>query len=145
MAWPLLLWRAENEDAMSAQVPIVQPRHRCPPNTAVGLGVLHIPFGCHAGVLVFGEWLHRTEQITSKFLFLGLRSELWPWYAARRLGHPNENLTQFPDVTPGLFGSIEDPKLKTMAAETRRMLLFLVRCLTLFFELSSLRDDGLSL
>ena len=38
---------------------------------------------------------------------------------------------QVADVTPGLFGSTEDPKLKTKAAETWRMLLFLVHCLRL--------------
>ena len=38
---------------------------------------------------------------------------------------------QVADVTPGLFGSTEDPKLKTKAAETWGMLLFLVHCLRL--------------
>ena len=72
---------------------------------------------------------NRTENF--KIYVLGLRSELWAWYASRRLSHPTENLTQVADVTPGLSGSMEDPTLKTKAAETWRKLLFLVHCLRL--------------
>ena len=72
---------------------------------------------------------NKTENF--KIFVLGLRSELWAWYASRRLSHPTENLTQVVDVTPGLFGSMQDPKLKTKAAETWGMLLFLENCLRL--------------
>ena len=60
-----------------------------------------------------GEWLRQTERRTSKTLFwvfgpscgLGTRQGGW--------GHPQENLTQVADVIPGLFDSMEDPKLQT--------------------------------
>ena len=74
---------------------------------------------------------------------LGLRSELRAWYASRRQSHSTENVTQNADVTPSLFGSMEDPKLKTKAAETWRML-FLVHCLRPRFKQLRLRDVELS-
>ena len=134
---PLLLWRAENETLYL---------RRCPfdrdiglnPNTAVALDSLQTN---HLGVMLHycrhvaweflrsGVWgvaaSSRTENFNNSVL--GLRSELWAWYASRRLRQPTENLTQVADVTPGLFGSM-DPKLKTKAAETWGMLLFSVHC-----------------
>ena len=126
---PLLLWRAENETLCLRRCPLFNRDIGLNPNTAVALDLLHIN---HLGVMLLycrcvaweflrsGVWgvaaSNRTENF--KISVLGLRSKLWAWYASRRLSHPTENLTQVADVTPGLFGSMEDPKLKTKAAET---------------------------
>ena len=109
------------------------------PNTAVALDSLqtnHLGVMLHYCRHVAWEFLrsgvcgvaasNRTENFNISVL--GLRFEWWAWCASRPLRQPTENLTQVADVTPGLFGSKEDPKLKTKAAETWRTLLFLVPC-----------------
>ena len=133
---PLLLWRPEN--AVSAQVPVVEPRHRFDSLHCSGLGFTpYKPFGCHAGVLpprcmgvlaqrCLGSGCVEQNGELQKNMFW-----LWAWYAPRRLSHATENLTQVAGVTPGLFGRVEDPKLKTKVAETWGMLLFLENCLRL--------------
>ena len=139
---PLLLWRAENETLYLRRRPLFDRDIGLNPNTAVALDLLHTN---HLGVmlvycrLVVWEFLRsgiwRVAASNRKENFetsdLGLRSELWAWYASKRQNHSTWNLTQVADVTPGLLGSMEDPKLKTRAAETWRMLLFLVHCLRL--------------
>ena len=68
--------------------------------------------------MVFGEGLRRTERRTSnrkenfKTSVLGLRSELWGWYASRRQSHTTEKLTQVVDVTPSLIRQHGRSKIK---------------------------------
>ena len=99
------------------------------PNTAVAVDFLHtnhlgvmLVYCCHVvwEFLRSGIWRVAASNRTENFKtsVLGLRSELWAWYASRRQNHSTENLNQVADVTPGLFGSMQDPKLKTKAAET---------------------------
>ena len=61
-----------------------------------------------------GVWRVAASNRTGNFNIsvLGLRSELWVWYASRRLSHFTENLTQVADDTPGPFGSMEDPNFE---------------------------------
>ena len=54
-----------------------------------------------------------------------LRHELFSWYTSRRRSHPQENLTELSDLVPNMFGSMADPQLKTKAAETYGVLVFL--------------------
>ena len=75
---------------------------------------------------VVWEFLHRdvlgvaASNTSENFIFsvLGLPSKCWAWYASKRLDHLNENVSQVADACPSFFGSMEDPNLKTKAAET---------------------------
>ena len=70
------------------------------------LGVMLL-YCCHVACDFLRSGVRRTSKLLS-----------WIWYASKRLSNPTENLTQVADVTPSLFGSMEDPKLKMKAAET---------------------------
>ena len=121
---PLLLWRAENETLCAVALDSLHTDH-----LGVMLACRHVAWE----FLRSGVWRVAASNRTKNFKtsVLGCRSELWAWYASRRQSHSTENLTQVKvaDVTRSPSGSMKDPKLKTRAAETWRMLLFLVHCL----------------
>jgi len=56
---------------------------------------------------------------------MSLKNELFSWYRRRRKSHPTEKLTELSDLVPKMLGTKADPQLKTKAAETFGILVFL--------------------
>ena len=59
-----------------------------------------------------------------------LKAELFRWYSDRARKHPEEALTRLADLTYKMVGTKSRPKLKTKAAETWGLLIFLTEMLT---------------
>lgn len=79
-----------------------------------------------------------SEQIITGIL--RLRNELFAWYKARAKLFPMENLTRIADLTPKMFGTEAEPKLKTKAMETFGMMLFLIDMLVKYA--ATIGDDA---
>jgi hypothetical protein len=73
---------------------------------------------------VWGAFEGNQEEMF-KVAVLCLRNELFRWYVARAKSHPNENLTRLSDFVPNMLGSKNDNILKTKAAETYGILVFM--------------------
>ena len=71
-----------------------------------------------------------TEPERLQVAVMCMRAELWRWYGERAKTHRGENLTRLADLTPKMLGTRAQPKLRTKAAETWGILLFVTDMLT---------------
>ena len=72
---------------------------------------------------IFGNLGTHDEQLMTGIL--NLRGQLMAWYRERHQRNPSERLTRLSNLTMKMFGSSQDRKIKTKAAETWGMLIFL--------------------
>lgn len=63
---------------------------------------------------------------------MAMQSSLMSWYKMRHAENPQENLTRISSLKPKMIGSRTAPVLKTKAAETWGLLLFMVHVLDLY-------------
>ena len=83
-------------------------------------------------LLLSGCWAttdSNTEAEMLQIAVMCMRAELFRWYRDRARSHPEENLTRLSDLTLKMLGTKAAPKLRTKAAETWGLLLFLVEML----------------
>lgn len=132
----LVFWRTSRESLSRHRNPLFNTMTGVTPFRCLTIDVLHAlylgivkTFACHAlwHLLrsgVFGSLGSGEEQLESARL--ALNHKLFQWYKKRHLDHPGEALTRVSDLTRKMIGQPTKPVLKTKAAESWGMLLFVV-------------------
>ena len=131
----LRFWRRSEESLCLSVCPLFDYDIGLCPTTVICADILHT---YHLGVglqfarfamwklLVAGVWGDVSSSVAQRSIAVTrLRSALWEWYRERAELHPGENLTRLADLTPGMLGTEAKPDLKTKAAETWGIMLFL--------------------
>lgn len=133
----VLFWRRSNESNARHRNPIFSERVGIQPETSLTVDALHAVYlGCMKDfcrhlcwILIMGSiWrVHSTQEQIVEHGVSVLKYELRAWYRRRHRTHPREKLTRINDLTPKMLGeSPTTQKLKTKAAETWGLLLFLI-------------------
>jgi hypothetical protein len=132
----LTFWRDSEESISRHRNPLFRASYGLAAETsmtvdtlhALYLGVMHV--WCREAVwqlLTSGVYgASATSGADLVVCCLAMRTSLFNWYKARRAKFPSEGLTEVTDWIPSMVGKHGKPKLKTKAAETWSVLLFLV-------------------
>ena len=149
----IIFWRTSEESLARHRNPVFEPELGITPARSVVVDVLHAVFlgillvWCRCAVwtlLLNGAYGHageNHEHLTISILVL--RSNLMEWYPAYEK-RAKEKLTRVADLTPSMLGKPGEQVLKTKAAETWGLTLFLIEQLRLHYALLS-PDEGVRL
>jgi hypothetical protein len=129
-------WRRSEETICMHRVPLWDEQLCITPSRVLCMDLLHTLYlGVMLGfcrhmvwrLLTAGVWgsFESNEGEAFKVAVMCFRHELFQWYEARARAHRDECLTRVADFVPSMLGSKGKKALKTKAAETYGILLFL--------------------
>ena len=130
--FPVVFWRPSEEGIAKHRCPLFAPSFGLAPSRALALDILHT---LHLGVansfavlliwrlILGGAWGPSAGDYFA-IAVLRLRRDLWDFYTAYDSSHA-EKLTRVADLVPKMLGTPSQQMLRTKAAETWGMVLFL--------------------
>ena len=133
----IVFWRKPNEDRARHRNPIFDRRIGVTPRRSLSFGILHTMYlgvlhvWCRVAIWelikngAYGHTGTRDELIFAATMVM--RSNLMEFYKAYQKEHPQSNLTRVADFTPSMIGTVNNQSLKTKAAETYGLALFLIK------------------
>ena len=133
----VLFWRRSHETLCLRRCPLWDPSIGLTPTRVIVLDVLHTlflgvmnMFVCVAiwRMIKSGIWgkMQSTATEAMQVFVMTLRSNLMGWYRQYRRLHPEADLTEVADFTPGMLGTETKPHLKVKGAECYGLLLFII-------------------
>jgi hypothetical protein len=149
----IVFWRVTNESYARHRNPMLADDLGLSPSKALTVDLLHC---FYLGVLkvwtttgiwamlergIFGALGTADEKLENNILVF--RHRLMAWYKERRSLYPEENLTQVADFVPTMVGTRNKHALKTKAAETYSVALFVCHLLHTYRELLTENEDRL--
>lgn len=132
----IIFWRLANEDRTRHRNPIFDRSIGVTPRRSLSVGLLHALYlgvlhtWCKTSIwklIESGAYGHvGTQPELIAIAANVIRSNLMIFYGKYQKDHPLSNLTRVSDFVPSMIGTFGDQKLKTKAAETYGVALFLI-------------------